>query len=75
MSFLLAHSVVSESIEDFWIWYAWIVLLVRLDGHERVRTFGDEGAVGEGPLLKESSLEANCSHWISVVSFKLEKVS
>lgn len=52
MSFLLAHSVVSESVEDFGIWYAWIVLLVRLDGHGRVRAFGDEGAVGEGLLFE-----------------------
>ena len=65
MSFLLPHSIVSKSVKDLWIGYARVSLLVSLDGHKRMCSLGDDGSVGEGSLLKESSLEADCHHGLA----------
>ena len=62
MSFLLPHAIVAEPVKDLGVGYARVFMLVGLDGHERVRAFGDTGSVGEGALFEESSLEADWCH-------------
>ena len=59
VSFLLSHSIVSESVKYFWVWYARVFLLVWLDSHERMCSLRDHCSVREDSLLKKSSLEAN----------------